>query len=585
MHNNKSIALFLCFWALPLYSVFAGDLSNQSLARNAHPETISEINLKSLGSTSLRLELNAETQLEVQLISALAPEAFANIDWRISQNTGDSNRQKAYFVTDDSQSTTLDTRFTNEDGISSITLNTGEIASTFTVTASASIILNDSEPVTVSQTFQISVGIQASIVFDTPENEVALTFDIMCPKLAANTLELSTQAQALLQRCNAFQQSASEGKSEEVSNALREISPEEVAVQSAIGSGFGSQQMSNVASRLTAIRRGTRQLSFNNLGLRYGGRRIPISYILKSLLTNDEQDHAGIGSLLNNRLSLFANGNISLGNRASTTKEDGFSFDSYNITAGADYRLKSTTFVGMALGGSQSKVSINQQGGESSANGYSLNLYGNHYINKYWYIDGLINIGSLRFDMKRNINFELAGSTVNRVANSETKGSQQGISIGSGYDIHDGALSATFFGKLYYSQLTIDEFTESGAQELDLRIDQQSTNNSGSSIGAQLQFAHSTRWGVFIPFIGFSWEHEFNDSNETISGAFVSDQSKSAFNITTDKADTNYFSSVQGITAILPRGISAYIKIENILGRNFYSMTNISFGGRLELQF
>ena len=57
----------------------------------------------------------------------------------------------------------------------------------------------------------------------------------------------------------------------------------------------------------------------------------------------------------------------------------------------------------------------------------------------------------------------------------------------------------------------------------------------------------------------------------------------STFKINVEKPDANYFSNFQGITMILPRGISAYFKWENILGKDYYTITNIMFGGRMEL--
>jgi uncharacterized protein YhjY with autotransporter beta-barrel domain len=363
------------------------------------------------------------------------------------------------------------------------------------------------------------------------------------------------------------------------------MSPEEVAVQSTIGTNFSNQQISNISSRLSSIRRGTTGLSFNNLGFRLRGQSVPVNYMLNSLFAVDENQNMEPGGLLNNRLGVFANGNLSIGNRTPSTREDGFEFDSYGLTLGADYRIKSSTFLGAAIGISKSEVQISEKGGDMDATGLSLNLYGNHYIRDQWYIDGVIIVGSNQFDMQRNINFDLTGNAVNRTANSDTNGNQQGFSIGTGYETYDGALSGSFFGKLHYMRMNIDAFTETGAQELDLSIEKQSIDSISSSVGAQIQYTHSARWGILIPFIGLSWEHDFNNSAETITGAFANDKFNSTFNIKTENSDGNYFSNVQGITAVLPHGISLYVKMENILGKDFYKITNTSFGGRMELAF
>ncbi|MBE9525538.1 MAG: autotransporter outer membrane beta-barrel domain-containing protein [Proteobacteria bacterium] len=517
-----------------------------------------------------------------------------NIDWRIRQRISNTdlqsaypNLQSAYFTISGSLYSTLETIPTDELGNSSITVNTGEYPAPYDITASVSVTLNNAASIFLEQTFEFNAGIQGSFVINTPENAVAITFDSMCPKLkiTQNEDQLTTLQRALLDQCNSIQQAISEGKSIEVSKVLRQISPEEVAVQSVIGTSFSNQQASNIASRLSSVRRGTSQLSFNNLALFHRGQTIPIAYMLNSAFALDENKDIEPGSLLNNRLGIFVNGTASIGNRRTTAKEDGFEFDSYGLTLGADYRIKSSTFAGAALGVSKSDVQISDQGGEMDATGLSMNLYTSHYINDQWYLDGFVSLGNNQFDMQRKINFDLNGNVENRTASSDTKGLQKSLSIGTGYDVHDGPLAATMYGTVHYSALSIDAFSESGAQELDVSISKQSITSATSSVGIQAQYTHSARWGILIPFIGLSWEHEFNDAADTINGTFSNDPFNTTFNIKTEKEDPNYFTNVQGVTAILPQGISAYLKMENVMGKDFYKTTNISVGGRIELQF
>ncbi|MDH3325521.1 MAG: autotransporter outer membrane beta-barrel domain-containing protein [Gammaproteobacteria bacterium] len=587
--NTKNLKL-ICLSALTLLfalnDVMAANTFNKLQGRDSHQNIESGLILQTTNAANNNLELNSQVKFNVQLMLNDSPVPAANIDWEIIHSVTTSNGQTAYFVTAASQFSILETVPSDINGNSSIFINTGEIASVYRITATASVYLNSDQLITLTQTFLVNAGVRASIKNNTPENEIASTLDNLCPKLEENKNQLTKAQEALLNRCNAIQQAVSEGKTVEVSKALRQMSPEEVAVQADVGSSFSNQQMSNVASRLNAVRRGSSKLSFNNLGFRYRGRAIPVNYMLTSLLADEGNKVTNEpGGLLSNRLGVFANGSASAGNRAATSKEDGFKFDSYGLTLGADYRVSSTRFVGAALGVSKSDVQISEQGGEMNAAGLSLNVYLNQYLADQWYIDGVINIGNNTFDMQRNINFDLSGNAVNRVANSNTRGLQQGLSISSGYEVYDGALSASFSGSLNYTKLGIDGFTENGAQELDLIINKQSIDSTSSTIGAQVQYTHSHRLGVFIPFVGLSWIHEFNDSPDTISGAFANDQFNSAFNIKTEKVDSNYFSNVQGITAILPRGISAYIRMENIIGRDYYKTTNVSFGGRMELQF
>lgn len=554
--------------------------------RDNHQDPESGLVLNALSSTQQSLELNAEHNISVQLISSGVPLGLANIDWTISQQISSGGDQlSAYFVSDGSIRQTLLVASTDENGISQVTINSGGIVSSYIVTASVSINLESSQSVTLKQTFNLVVGISSSIKDSTPEDAVATSFDTLCPQLQESINDLTSQQQALLDRCNEILQAISEGKTLEVSQVLRQLSPEEVAIQSAVGNSFTRQQASNISTRLTAVRRGTQNLSFNNLMFSYDGQIIPLGYMLSSVFSASETNSGVPGGLLSKRWGVFANGNISVGNRTASSREDGYEFDNYGLTLGADYRIRSTSFVGATIGLARGDVKIDNAGGGLSANGISIGTYGTHYVNDQMYVDGIFSLGTNEFELSRNIDYDLGGSTVDRIAKSNTEGLQHGLSVGAGYEIPDGALLVTLYGRLNYSGSLIDGFTETGAQELNMKIEEQNTDSLLSSIGAQLVYTHSARWGVLMPFIWFSWEHEFSGESDNIRAAFADDQFSSAFNIATEKEDINYFTSGQGVSVVLPRGVSLYARMENVLGRQHYAITNFAFGGRIELEF
>jgi len=579
------------YFVVILFGVFSPNLFAETYnskigTRDSHQDVSHSLLLEAISANNLSLELNTEKTLSVRLLANDLPLSSANVTWQITQTNTANTSQSASFIIDGTDGSTLEVLATDDSGISEIILHSGEIAASYTITALATVNLSDSQSVvTLQQTFKIVAGIQESIIVETPEYQMAVSFSNLCPQLQEDIGELNSQQLALLDRCNEIQQAISEGKSLEVSRVLREISPEELAVQSQVGSNFTNQQISNIASRLGAVRKGTSTTSFSQLGFRYKGQAIPLNYMLNSLLSAVESDSSLPGGLLGNRLGLFANGNLSLGERSATAREDGFEFDNYGLTLGADYRVKRSTFIGAALGISKSEVAISNKGGDMDTTGLSLNIYGSHYVNDRFYVDGVLNLGNNQYEMKRHINYTLSGNNVSRTASSDTNGLQNGISAGGGYEFNDGALSATVFGNINYTNVNIDGFTETGAQELNLKIQKQNFDSLTSSVGAQLSYTHSARWGIIIPFIGFTWEHEYSGESDTISGAFVDDQYDSSFDISTEKADSNYFTNVQGISFVLPRGVSAYIRMENILGKDFYSISNLSFGGRFELAF
>ena len=581
--KNKilKIAVSICLVSTLVNTAFASVLHKIQARASSYQDATYSLSLETSNNNQQTLVLNTEKVFSVHLVANLPTVSGINVTWQI---TGNSNSQNASLVVNGTPGSTQTVVATDANGNASVTVQTGQIAAVYTLTARATVTLPDSTSHDLEQTFNLVSGVQASVQISTPENQIATSLDNLCPQLQqANVANLSTQQQALLAHCNEIQQAASEGKTLEVGQVLRQISPEEVATQSRISSNFVSQQISNISSRLGAIRRGSFKTSFSQLGFNYKGQNIPIGYLLNSIFNANDSKKIETGSLLDNRLGLFANGNTSIGSRSSTTREDGFNFDSYGITLGADYRLRSTSFLGAALGLSNSGVNILDNGGNLNSTGLSMNIYGTHYLNEQYYLDAIINLGQNTYKMDRNINYTLGSNPGIRTANSNTKGIQKSLTVGGGYDTHDGALSMNLTGRLTYTQLDIDNFTESGAQELDLHINHQVIHNVISSLGGQLSYTHSTKFGVLIPFIGLSWRHEFHGQADTISGYFAEDQINSGFNIKTETYDSNYFSNVEGISMVLPHGISAYIRMANILGKDYYSITNISLGGRMEL--
>ena len=170
-----------------------------------------------------------------------------------------------------------------------------------------------------------------------------------------------------------------------MSHALRQISPEEVSMQGDVASHFSSQQIANVSSRLSAVRRGMGKMPFSNLTISYDGKSLPLAYMLNNFFNNNDDGTTEQGSLLDNRVGAFANGSISYGSRTDSSRESGFDFDSYGLTLGADYRLTRQRFLGAALGLSKSSVQVSNNGGDMDSSGFSLNLYMNQYINDNWY--------------------------------------------------------------------------------------------------------------------------------------------------------------------------------------------------------
>ena len=78
------------------------------------------------------------------------------------------------------------------------------------------------------------------------------------------------------------------------------------------------------------------------------------------------------------------------------------------------------------------------------------------------------------------------------------------------------------FVALQYDYLRQNNFTESGADSIDMAGNGISTNSLRSMLGARVQYALMSRMGRrFLPEVHALWMHEYLDSNTIVNGHFT----------------------------------------------------------------
>ena len=131
---------------------------------------------------------------------------------------------------------------------------------------------------------------------------------------------------------------------EGLGNALRWTAAEEVAAQSRAATDFANGQVSNVQNRITALRFGARGFSIAGLdGL--PTRDVPALAGAHALGSAGESTPHGLS-----RLGGFVNGSFGWGQHDATTFEDAFDYESWDITAGIDYRIRDDLVLGLTGG-------------------------------------------------------------------------------------------------------------------------------------------------------------------------------------------------------------------------------------------
>lgn len=104
------------------------------------------------------------------------------------------------------------------------------------------------------------------------------------------------------------------------------------------------------------------------------------------------------------------------------------------------------------------------------------------------------------------------------------------------------------------------------------------------SLGGDLSYPISTGFGVIIPQVGASWEHEFEDDARNIDALIIADDSgnSSTIRVRTEDPDRDYARLGAGVSTQLRDGIAAFVDYETLLGLRDIGYHKFTAGARIE---
>lgn len=417
----------------------------------------------------------------------------------------------------------------------------------------------------VTDTATVTVNVGGTNFGDLPTlstNQQALAdgLDALC--LSAQSVELQVQCSAI----------ATLPAAQQV-QVLDEMLPNDLAAQGSVSVEVATTQITNIRTRLAALRNGASGVAMSGLALGIGGRSIPIGTLADALINKPRGAGASADGIP--RFGFFINGRINFGDKDATVNESGFDFDTRGITLGADYRLSDRLILGGALGVASTDSDFDNSAGKLDNSTKSISFYGNFNPSEQTYIDWIATAGRHDFETVRNL------SMLSTRTEGDTDGDELALSLSGGANFNRGSLSFNAYGRLEYIEVDIDEYQESGGSGLALAYESQTVESLTTALGARLSNAYSMPWGVLTPSLYLEWEHQFEDDERLITAAFAEDPT-ATFSVMTDSADEDYLNYGVGLAATLPRGKSFYINYESVAGQDGIDNTTIDLGLRIE---
>lgn len=362
---------------------------------------------------------------------------------------------------------------------------------------------------------------------------------------------------------------------QQLGEAVQEGSPVEVLTQGRGAVESASGQFANIGARLEALRLGATGISVAGLSPNTTDHQLTGKTPLAGFHRGGaaSADDAGFS-----RLGAFINGNFIFGDRDRTDRQDGFDFDSKGVTAGVDYRLTDSVVLGIAFGHVSSDVDIDGFGGELDSDSYNMSTFGTYYLGDF-YVDGIFSYGWNDYDATRRIVYP----SVNTAAKSDTDSQQYAINVGAGYDFHMNGFTLGPIGHVQYLHTDIDGYEESGAEGgHSLTVSDQTIKSLLISLGGRVNYAVSTRIGVFVPELRFEWNHEFENDTRFVEARYSFDPFNTVFGIPTDAPDRNYFTFGAGVSSTFAHGISGFVDYQTLVGLTDVSSHMVTAGIRVE---
>lgn len=272
-----------------------------------------------------------------------------------------------------------------------------------------------------------------------------------------------------------------------------------VRAQATAAKRLAESQIDNVADHMKSLR-GKACLE-NNLSIAVGDDGDGAAPV---------RANAGCSPIANGDLAFWTAGSISLGDSESLNGESAFDYATVALTGGLDYRLTDTVIGGVAIGYARDRTDIGSDGTTSRNSAMSATLYALYQPGDGFFVDGLAGVGLLDFDSLR-ITAENGAE-----AEAERTGRQVFAAVTGGYDLKNGELSLSTYGRLSGSRSVLDSVTETGVDWENALLGRQEIDSLTATLGFSVGYDIDVDDLIVTPELTLDFSHDFLDTSETV---------------------------------------------------------------------
>jgi outer membrane autotransporter protein len=227
---------------------------------------------------------------------------------------------------------------------------------------------------------------------------------------------------------------------------------------------------------------------------------------MTGISTGDETAQSGV----------WAQGFGSYLHQGATGASQGYTADVWGISFGYDRHLFQNMIAGFSGAFARNNVTTNDVNTRTDADSYQGSLYGS-LAKDAWYLDAIASFAYNRYDASRHIVF--AG--IDRTAKSDYGGYQYSGYFEGGYTFKASGLLLTPLVSVQAMRLNLDDYTETQAGALNLKVDRQRYNLFQTGVGAKVAYPVSKKNLKITPELHAKWLYDFAGDAQQATSTFT----------------------------------------------------------------
>ena len=236
--------------------------------------------------------------------------------------------------------------------------------------------------------------------------------------------------------------------------------------------------------------------------------------IISSLAGAIPASNISLPDLTSKNWSVWSEGSVSITTIGDNNNSSSKDIDTHGLALGFDRKLNNNDLLGLALQFSQSDTNIGTNGTGIDSKNYKLSVYRTRPLNDDNFIEGLLGIGSINFDLvRKNGTNTLTGSR---------DGNQIFASLNYGKTFSKKDFSLTPIGRIDLGYTELDSYTETGTDALS--YGKQGVESGLASIGLEISDIIEFSESSLKPFGLMEYGLDFSNSSDTKMN-YVSDTS------------------------------------------------------------